>query len=439
MSFPAYPEYKESGVEWFDSVPEQWEVTRFPYAVNFQEGPGIMATDFGDEGVPLIRVAGVRERWATLNGCNYLNPEKVSKRWDHFRVNEGDLLISASASMGTVSEVGPETVGAIPYTGLIRLVPKPNRIIKDFIRAIVVSDLFIKQIDVLKAGATIQHFGPTHLQQIRIALPSVTEQKAIASFLDTEAGKIDALITEQEKLIELLKEKRQAVISHAVTKGLNPDAKMKNSGCKFIGFVPEHWSPMKIKYLFKYSKRQNYPDKTVLSVYRDFGVVKKSTRNDNFNKTPLDLTSYQLVESGDLVVNKMKAWQGSLGVSEFLGITSPDYVVFQRINSEYLPYLHQLLRSKQMAKLYHSISNGIRTAQWRVETNKFTNIVLTLPSLDEQKMISKFINTQLEKFDALIIESELAIELLKERRTALISAAVTGKIDVREFATQETV
>ena len=195
---------------------------------------------------------------------------------------------------------------------------------------------------------------------------------------------------------------------------------------------------MKIKYLFQYAKRQNYPDETVLSDYRDYGVIEKSTRDDNFNKTPVDLTAYQLVESGDLVINKMKAWQGSLGISKLRGITSPDYVVYRSINAEYLPYLHQLLRSKQMASLYHSLSNGVRPAQWRVETDKFEQIILHLPPLGEQEDISQFIESQLKEFDNLSTEAERAIELLQERRTALISAAVTGKIDVREFAYQET-
>jgi type I restriction enzyme S subunit len=199
----------------------------------------------------------------------------------------------------------------------------------------------------------------------------------------------------------------------------------KDSGVEWLEAVPSHWTPMKLKYLFRYCKRQHHPDETVLSVYRDFGVIVKSTRDDNFNKTPIDLTSYQLVEPGDLVINKMKAWQGSLGVSQLRGITSPDYVVYNSINDEYLPFLHYLLRSKPMAQLYHSLSNGVRLAQWRVETDKFEQIELYRPPLPEQTAIASFLDTETSKIDSLVSEQRRLIELLKEKRQAVISHAVT--------------
>ena len=241
MSFPRYPKYKDSGVEWLGEVPEHWDVIPFAQTVQFQEGPGIMATDFRDQGIPLLRVSGVQSRWATLEGCNYLDPEKVVKRWSHFRLNYGDLVISASASMGTVCEVRNSTVGSIPYTGLIRLVPKNDNVTRDFVRSMVESSFFSVQINLLKAGTTIQHFGPTHLRQVKAIRPPIYEQASITTFLDRETAKIDELVAEQQRLIELLKEKRQAVISHAVTKGLNPDAPMKPSGIEWLGDVPEHW------------------------------------------------------------------------------------------------------------------------------------------------------------------------------------------------------
>lgn len=208
---------KDSGIEWLGEVPEEWEVVPFSFGISFQEGPGILAVDFRDNGIPLLRISGVQERWATLEGCNYLDPEKVLRRWNHFRLNIGDLLISASASMGTVCEVGPEVDGAIPYTGLIRLCGKKGLVIKDYIRAIVGSSLFTTQIDLFKAGATIQHFGPTHLSQMKVVLPPVSEQEQIAKYIDHQHELFDALITEAGHAITLLQERRSAVITAAVT------------------------------------------------------------------------------------------------------------------------------------------------------------------------------------------------------------------------------
>ncbi len=208
---------KRSGVEWLGDVPEHWEVLPFKTAVGFQEGPGIMADDFKDSGIPLLRIACVGGRYATLDGCNYLDPEKVEKKWSHFRVEAGDLLISGSASMGMVSEVTEETEGAIPYTGLIRLFPRFGIAARDFVRAFVISSVFMRQIDLLKAGATIQHFGPTHLRQVKMALPPLEEQLRITQHLSVQLEKIDRLINRAEDAILLQKEHRSALISAAVT------------------------------------------------------------------------------------------------------------------------------------------------------------------------------------------------------------------------------
>ncbi len=208
---------KPSGIEWLGDVPEHWEVVPFSLAIDFQEGPGIMAVDFHEEGIPLLRVSGVQGRWAALDGCNYLDPEKVATRWSHFQLDIGDLIISASASMGTVCEVGPDAAGAVPYTGLIRLTSRNNAMTRDYIRVILGSVLFHTQIDLLKAGATIQHFGPTHLQQMKVLLPPLDEQDELASFVATETAKLDALTAEAQRAIDLLQERRTALISAAVT------------------------------------------------------------------------------------------------------------------------------------------------------------------------------------------------------------------------------
>ncbi|MCC6077422.1 restriction endonuclease subunit S [Pseudomonas sp. GCM10022188] len=208
---------KDSGVEWLGEVPEHWAVKPFKVCIDFQEGPGIMAADFCDEGIPLLRVAGVQNRWASLEGCNYLSPDKVERQWRHFRLEQGDLLISASASMGTVCEVAAETVGAVAYTGLIRLREKNSVMLKEYIRSLVVSDLFSTQIDFFKAGSTIQHFGPTHLSQMFVVCPPLDEQGAIARHIESETQRIDELVTKTERSSELLKERRSALITAAVT------------------------------------------------------------------------------------------------------------------------------------------------------------------------------------------------------------------------------
>lgn len=208
---------KDSGVEWLGEVPEHWMIRPFKVCIDFQEGPGVMAADFCNEGVPLLRVAGVQGRWASLEGCNYLESAKVDRQWSHFRLEHGDLLISASASMGTVCEVTNETVGAVAYTGLIRLRGKQDLMLRSYIRYLLASSVFSTQIEFFKAGSTIQHFGPTHLSQMFVVCPPLEEQEAISQLLEAEILRIDDLLAKSEHSIALLKERRSALITAAVT------------------------------------------------------------------------------------------------------------------------------------------------------------------------------------------------------------------------------
>lgn len=195
------------------------------------------------------------------------------------------------------------------------------------------------------------------------------------------------------------------------------------------GAKADFWRTVRLKRLFRFRKQQDVECRRVLSVYRDHGVIEKASRDDNFNKTPEDLSKYQLVEPGDLVINKMKAWQGSLGISNFEGITSPDYAVYQSLGQENLSFLHYLLRCQPMASLYHSISTGVRPSQWRVELGKFEQIVLRLPPLPVQRAIASFLDRETSKIDALVSDQRRLIALLAEKRQAVIGQAVTRGLD----------
>jgi type I restriction enzyme, S subunit len=208
---------KDSGAEWLGEVPAHWGVTKFHYEIDLLEGPGILANDFFDEGVPLLRIQNVKDHFVSDEYKTFLSPSKVGSKWNHFRVAQGDLIISCSASTGLVSEVGENAVGAIPYTGLIRLRPQRRAITKDFIRYLVQSDLFFEQINLLQSGSTIQHFGPYHLHQMYITLPPANEQEEIATVIKQKTARLDDLIAVGNNQIELMQERRTALISAAVT------------------------------------------------------------------------------------------------------------------------------------------------------------------------------------------------------------------------------
>ena len=214
-----------------------------------------------------------------------------------------------------------------------------------------------------------------------------------------------------------------------MTPRYKPYPKYKLSGVEWLGEVPETWGNQRVGFLFNRTKRTGHKDEELLSVYRDHGVVLKNSRDDNHNKPSEDLSAYQLVCKGDLVLNKMKTWQGSIAISEYQGIVSPAYFVYsQASNLKGLcdpKYLHLLLRSPQYISQYLRYSKGIRVNQWDLDPDGFKLINALLPSLPEQRAIASFLDRETGKIDRLIGKQERMIELLKEKRRAVISHAVT--------------
>ncbi|HWR03798.1 MAG TPA: hypothetical protein VN419_07240 [Humidesulfovibrio sp.] len=201
--------------------------------------------------------------------------------------------------------------------------------------------------------------------------------------------------------------------------------KYKDSGVEWLGEVPEHWGLQPLWTHFRRIKRVGFSEEELLSVYRDYGVIPKSSRDDNFNNPSDDLGTYQLVEPGDLVLNKMKAWQGSVAISEYRGIVSPAYFVYAATHSANGRFLHYLMRSLRYISGYLSLSKGIRVNQWDIDPQYHSRMPIVLPSLPEQQTIAAFLDRETAKIDALVAEQQRLITLLAEKRQAIISHAVT--------------
>ncbi|MBI1779690.1 MAG: restriction endonuclease subunit S [Proteobacteria bacterium] len=208
---------KPSSIHWLGDVPEGWEVIPFKRCIGFQEGPGIMALDFRDVGIPLLRIAGLHGDEATLRGCNFLDPDMVDKRWPHFRVQEGDYLLSSSASTGKICLATKVVEGAIPYTGIIRLWPISSNVSMPFLKYLISARPFQDQLDAAKSGVAIEHFGPTHLKRILICLPSRSEQDVLAQHIAETTVRFDIAATAVEREIALLQEFRALLIADVVT------------------------------------------------------------------------------------------------------------------------------------------------------------------------------------------------------------------------------
>ena len=264
-----------------------------------------------------------------------------------------------------------------------------------------------------------------------IPFPSEIEQQRIAEFLDRACGKIDGLKADIQAQIDTLEQYKRSVITEAVTHGLNPSTPMKDSGAGWMPLIPTHWKSDKLKYHLRQRGIKNQKDKQVLSLYREYGIVPKDSRDDNHNVTSEDVSDYRYVRVGDFVVNKMKAWQGSVAVSGYEGIVSPAYFVYEfsdnLINRR---YFHYLMRNKSYTTEYRRLSGGIREGQWDLPAESLNNIFILIPPLAEQEEIAEYLDKKCAEIERIIADKKLQIDTLEEYKKSLIYEYVTGKKEV---------
>lgn len=264
-----------------------------------------------------------------------------------------------------------------------------------------------------------------------IPFPSEIEQQRIAEFLDRECGKIDGLKADIQAQIDTLEQYKRSVITEAVTHGLNSSAPMKDSGAGWMPLIPLHWKADKLKFHLRQRGIKNQIDKQVLSLYREYGIVPKDSRDDNHNVTSEDVSDYRYVRVGDFVVNKMKAWQGSVAVSNYEGIVSPAYFVYEfsddLINKR---YFHYLMRNKTYAAEFRRLSGGIREGQWDLPSEALNNTIILLPPLDEQQEIADYLDNKCAEIEQIIADKKSQIETLDGYKKSLIYEYVTGKKEV---------
>lgn len=269
------------------------------------------------------------------------------------------------------------------------------------------------------------------LKRKRICVPRLPEQKAIADFLDKKCAEIDGLLADLETEVKTLAEYKKSIIAETVTRGLNPSAPMKQSGIPWAETIPAHWVSEKFRYKLKVRRVTGQGDKQVLSVYREYGVVPKDSRDDNHNVTSEDTSKYKYVRPNDFVINKMKAWQGSMGVSDHEGIVSPAYFVYGFSDDDYNPrYFHYFMRNANNIPEYRRLSGGIREGQWDLSPYDLGNMPVIVPPKAEQNEIVAFLDEKCAAIEQSIADKQTQIETLKAYKSSLIYEYVTGKKQV---------
>jgi len=445
MKYHAYPAYKDSGVEWLGDVPEHWDVTRvkFESYVKARVGwHGLKSDDFTDEGAYLVTGQDFIATNINWDNCYHCDLERYEQD-PYIQLREDDLLITKDGTIGKVALVQNLNGQATLNSGIFVVRPLADNYTNIFYFWLLQSNAFTSFVDFNKTGSTIVHLYQDTFVNFKYAMPYFNEQTQIANFLDHETAKIDTLIEKQRRLIELLKEKRQAVISHAVTKGLNPNAPMKDSGVEWLGDVPEHWDISALK-----RKCSLLKDGTHLPPARvDNGIPLLSVRNiqDGVfsfrdDDSMISKESYQelckafVPKTNDVLLAIVGATLGKTalipdGFGEFhiqrsVGIFRPSIGIV----SKWLNFVFQSQKFQQLLWEYVGFS-----AQPGIYLGTLGEFKIPIPPLSEQYSIISLLDNKTAKIDTLIEKANSAIELMQERRTALISAAVTGKIDVRDW------
>lgn len=270
------------------------------------------------------------------------------------------------------------------------------------------------------------------LKRTEVLIPFRDEQDQIVRFLDWKVSSINRLINIKKKEIKDIDALKRSLISHAITHGLSADAPMKYSGVKWLGNIPAHWRIMKLRQILHPVSEKNHPELPLLSVVREHGVILRDIEDteSNHNYIPDDLSGYKVVKKGQFAMNKMKAWQGSYGISDYTGIVSPAYFIFD-MAFENLEYFHYAIRSKVYVNFFAQASDGIRVGQWDLQMDKMKEIPFIIPPSDEQNAIVEHIKNTLPTYNNAIEKLTAEVEVLEEYKAKIIADTVTGKIDVR--------
>lgn len=446
MSFPKYESYKASGVEWLGEVPEHWELKRISHLIR-QSFDGMKIGPFGSQLTSQMlsdvgfKVYGQENVIANdfNRGERFISEDKF-RELKVYEIKPEDILVTMMGTSGRCAIAPNDIKVGIMDSHLLRM-RVTDVISPKFLRLLIDESVYVAyQVRVLGKGSIMHGLNSSIVKELLIAVPPVSEQKKLLTFLDRETAKIDALIAEQQRLIELLKEKRQALISHAVTKGLNPDAPMKDSGIEWLGEVPAHWTMIVAKRVSSvFVPQRNKPE-----LNNEGSGINWATMDDMKSPEILQTNNWVSYEAaknaGSRILGKGAVIASCVGNFDVAAINAIDLIINQQlqayilkseIKAEFFRYF------LGVAKVYFEQIGTAATLTY-VNQQGFENLPLPLPTKDEQERIISFLSTETTKLDTLTAEAQRAIELLKERRTALIASAVTGKIDVRQYSSEPT-
>ena len=418
---------EDDTLDWYRSTGTRWPTAPLRSSCELVNGFPFPSASFKDSGViPLVRVRDIRGSTFKTYLDHHPDPR--------FVIENGNLVIGMDGDFNCIRWVR----GAAALNQRICLLKSADTTRLRFIAYALPRAL--KHLNDLMPAATVKHLSSSEILKTHIPVPGVEEIGLIVRYLDHAELRIAKAIAAKQQVLELLRERRQSNVQATVLKGLAPDIDRADTGVAWLGSVPAHWRVVRARECFVERVEKSMEGaEELLSVSQYFGV--RPTRqvrkpDSQMLSRAATLVGYKVVLADDLVVNTMLAWNGSLGASPIDGIVSPAYAVYRPLEGVDTKYFQYLLTTPLLKGVIRAWSSGIQDSRLRLYPNKFFQIAVPLPSFEEQKEISLYLDAQLKSSDeaALAIMSEIA--LLKEYRMRLISDVVTGKLDVREEASK---
>ena len=446
MSFRKYEEYKDSGVEWLGDIPAGWTTQKLKFVARVQPSNVDKKSKKDEKEVQLCNYTDVYYNEEITADLPFMKATASDVQIKKFTLKSGDTIITKDSEdlndIAVPAYVPQDLEGVVCGYHLALLRPEKGTC-GGYLKRVMDSQYARSFFATRANGITRYGLGTYAISNFILPLPPLEEQKQIATFLDKETTNIDTLIDKQEQLITLLQEKRQAVISHVVTRGLNPNVKMKDSGIEWLGEVPVEWQVKKLKFVAtvqpsNVDKKSKENEKAILLCnYTDVYYNEEITEDLSLMKataSDVQIRKFTL-KSGDTIITKDSENPNDIAVPAYVpqdleGVVCGYHLALLRPEKGTCgEYLKRVMDSQYARSFFATRANGI--TRYGLGTYAISNFILPLPPLAEQKQIAAYLDKETAKIDTLIEKCETAIELLKERRTALISAAVTGKIDVR--------
>jgi type I restriction enzyme S subunit len=427
-----YREYKESALAWFERVPQHWDIRQARQVGRLLKGGGGTKEDAVDAGVPCVRYGDLytTHRYFIRASKAFI---RVNRAVDYTPIQYGDVLFAASGE--TIEEIGKSAVNLMhtaAFCGGDVIVLRPSiPVHAPFLGYALDCRPATHQKSTMGRGTTVKHIYPGELRALRFPVPPLEEQAAISRFLDWATRHLDRAIRAKRKAIALLNEQKQTIIHRAVTRGLDPSVPFKPSGIPWLGDIPEHWGVERTKNVFRLRTEKSglAHGKELLSIYTHIGVRPRKDLEQKGNKAS-STDDYWIVRKGDLIVNKLLAWMGAIGASDYEGVTSPAYDILMPVRSLRSDYYHHLFRTKLYLQQFKQRSRGIMDMRLRLYFDQLGQIPVPFPPVDEQAAIVAFYVEATADLTAATTRYVREIDLLREYGTRLVADVVTGKLDV---------